>query len=91
MRIDSPASAWRGRTDVSQMAALETSYSCARAGRSTTGVADEAMAVIEPLKNETFRFGHFVDLVGLGFPPGLGKVGMVWFQPKGSVGICLTI
>jgi hypothetical protein len=61
------------------MAALDTLYSCVRAGRSTKGVADEAMAVTEPLKNEAFRFGHFGDSVGLGFSPGLGEPGMLWF------------
>jgi Xaa-Pro aminopeptidase len=52
-----------------QMATLETLYSSVRAGRTTKDVADEAMAVIGPLKDEIFRSGHFGYSVGLGFPP----------------------
>ena len=52
-----------------QMATLETLYSSVRAGRNTKDVANEAMAVIGPLKDEIFRSGHFGYSVGLGFPP----------------------
>ena len=51
------------------MATLDTLYSSVRAGCSTTDVANEAMAVIGPLKDEIFRSGHFGYSVGLGFPP----------------------
>lgn len=52
-----------------QMATLETLYSSIRAGRSTGDIANEAMAVIGPLKDEIVRSGHFGYSVGLGFPP----------------------
>ena len=52
-----------------QMATLETLYSSIKAGRSTGDIANEAMAVIGPLKDEIFRSGHFGYSVGLGFPP----------------------
>ena len=63
-----PTDLQRRMIDV-QMATLETLYNSVQAGRSTRDIADEAMAVIGPLKDEIFRSGHFGYSVGLGFPP----------------------
>ena len=66
MSEDSPdALMARSDSGVRQMATLDTLYSSVRAGCSTTDVANEALAVIGPLKDEIFRSDHFGYSVGM--------------------------
>ena len=64
-----PVTATQQRWIETQMAALETLYSAARAGRTSRDVAKDVDAVISELNSDLFRSGHYGYSVGLGFPP----------------------